>query len=158
MLNEDRWNPSFERACLFCLCVFSARTCPMSPPHTVWCAMAPVPSGDWRSEMEAAAGGALWLQSEQLLPVTSLSVLAGFLLVSVLLLLCASCKGWAPAHTRCDLFQSTGFHGNFITTWSCLFRQKKGSFKYFYKKCLHLEMHQKHKIVCRFQLQIIKMS
>uniref|UniRef100_A0A1A7XI21 ZDB-PUB-030905-1 n=1 Tax=Iconisemion striatum TaxID=60296 RepID=A0A1A7XI21_9TELE len=55
--------------------------------------MAPVLSGDWWSGTAGANGGVSWLGNEQLVSVVSLSVLTGLLLASMLLLLCASCKG-----------------------------------------------------------------
>lgn len=63
--------------------------------------MAPVLSGVWwgpeagvvGSGAAAATGVASWLGSGQLVLVVTLSVLAALLLVSVLLLLCASCQG-----------------------------------------------------------------
>uniref|UniRef100_A0A1A8H5B7 ZDB-PUB-030905-1 n=1 Tax=Nothobranchius korthausae TaxID=1143690 RepID=A0A1A8H5B7_9TELE len=55
--------------------------------------MAPVLSGDWWSGTADTNGGVLWLGSEQLVSVVSLGVLTGLLLASMLLLLCASCKG-----------------------------------------------------------------
>ncbi|XP_026203119.1 phosphoprotein associated with glycosphingolipid-enriched microdomains 1 [Anabas testudineus] len=63
--------------------------------------MAPLLSGVWwgpeagvvGSGAAAASGVASWLGSEQLILVITLSVLAALLLVSVLLMLCASCQG-----------------------------------------------------------------
>ncbi|KAM9737541.1 phosphoprotein associated with glycosphingolipid-enriched microdomains 1 [Menidia menidia] len=63
--------------------------------------MAPVLNGVWwgpeagivRSGVAASAGGASWLGSEQLVLVVTLSTLTALLLVSMLLLLCASCQG-----------------------------------------------------------------
>lgn len=63
--------------------------------------MAPVLSGVWwgpeasvvRSEVAADAGAALWSGSVQLVLAAVLSTLTVLLLVSVLLLLCASCQG-----------------------------------------------------------------
>lgn len=64
--------------------------------------MAPVLSGVWwgpeasvvrGSEAAADAGAALWSGSGQLLLAAVLSTLTVLLLVSALLLLCASCQG-----------------------------------------------------------------
>lgn len=67
--------------------------------------MAPVLSGVWwgpeagivGSGAAAATGVASWLGSGQLVLVVTLSILAALLLVSVLLLLCASCQGQKKA-------------------------------------------------------------
>ncbi|CAK6949391.1 phosphoprotein associated with glycosphingolipid-enriched microdomains 1 isoform X1 [Scomber scombrus] len=67
--------------------------------------MAPVVSGVWwgpeagvvRSGAAAASGVASWLGSGQLVVVITLSTLTALLLVSVLLLLCASCQGQKKA-------------------------------------------------------------
>ncbi|XP_050922872.1 phosphoprotein associated with glycosphingolipid-enriched microdomains 1 isoform X1 [Lates calcarifer] len=67
--------------------------------------MAPVLSGVWwgpeagvvGSGAAAATGVASWLGSEQLVLVITLSALTALLLVSVLLLLCASCQGQKKA-------------------------------------------------------------
>ncbi|GAA6230021.1 phosphoprotein associated with glycosphingolipid-enriched microdomains 1 [Lates japonicus] len=67
--------------------------------------MAPVLSGVWwgpeagvvGSGAAAATGVASWLGSEQLVLVVTLSALTALLLVSVLLLLCASCQGQKKA-------------------------------------------------------------
>ncbi|XP_039978629.1 phosphoprotein associated with glycosphingolipid-enriched microdomains 1 isoform X2 [Xiphias gladius] len=67
--------------------------------------MAPVLSGVWwgpeagviGSGAAAATGVASWLGSEQLVLVVTLSTLTALLLVSVLLLLCASCQGQKKA-------------------------------------------------------------
>lgn len=94
------------------LCVFlvsPAGTCPMSSP--VWCVMAPVLSGVWwgpeagvvGSGAATATGVASWLGSGQLVVVVTLSTLTVLLLVSMLLLLCASCQGWALHHTHAHI-------------------------------------------------------
>ncbi|XP_012724058.3 phosphoprotein associated with glycosphingolipid-enriched microdomains 1 isoform X2 [Fundulus heteroclitus] len=67
--------------------------------------MAPLLSGvRWLSEAgvvgsgtAAATGAASWPQSEQLVLVVTLSIVTGFLLLSVLLGLCASCRGQKKA-------------------------------------------------------------
>lgn len=63
--------------------------------------MAPVLSGVWwgpeagvvGSGTAASTGVASWLGSGQLILIVTLSILTALLLVSVLLLLCASCQG-----------------------------------------------------------------
>ncbi|XP_024863011.1 phosphoprotein associated with glycosphingolipid-enriched microdomains 1 isoform X2 [Kryptolebias marmoratus] len=60
--------------------------------------MAPALGGDWGS-----GAAALWLQTEQLVPVVSVSVCVGLLLVSALLMLCASCKGQKKAANICPV-------------------------------------------------------
>lgn len=99
---------NFNFVCFYLSCISPAGTCPMSFPPTVWCVMAPVLSGVWwgpeagvvGSGAAAATGVASWLGSGQLVLVVTLSILAALLLVSVLLLLCASCQGWAPSRTQ----------------------------------------------------------
>ncbi|XP_004549261.2 phosphoprotein associated with glycosphingolipid-enriched microdomains 1 isoform X1 [Maylandia zebra] len=67
--------------------------------------MAPVLSGVWwgpeagvvGSETAASTGVASWLGSGQLILIVTLSILTALLLVSVLLLLCASCQGQKKA-------------------------------------------------------------
>lgn len=89
-------------------CVSPAGTSPMSSSPTVWCAMAPVLSGVWwgpeagvvGSGTAASTGVASWLGSGQLILIVTLSILTALLLVSVLLLLCASCQGWAPSPSK----------------------------------------------------------
>lgn len=49
---------------------------------------------------EAATGVASWLGGGQLVLAVGLSGLTALLLVSVLLLLCASCQGWVGANTH----------------------------------------------------------
>lgn len=88
--------------------VSPAGTSPMSSSPTVWCAMAPVLSGVWwgpeagvvGSGTAASTGVASWLGSGQLILIVTLSILTALLLVSVLLLLCASCQGWAPSPSK----------------------------------------------------------
>uniref|UniRef100_A0A3P8WM58 Phosphoprotein membrane anchor with glycosphingolipid microdomains 1 n=1 Tax=Cynoglossus semilaevis TaxID=244447 RepID=A0A3P8WM58_CYNSE len=80
--------------------------------------MAPVLSGVWwgpeagivGSGAAAATGVASWLGSEQLILVLTLSVLTVLLLVSVLLLLCASCHGQKKAING----HPTGDHDNLM--------------------------------------------
>lgn len=93
---------------VFFSCVSPAGTSPMSSSPTVWCAMAPVLSGVWwgpeagvvGSGTAASTGVASWLGSGQLILIATLSILTALLLVSVLLLLCASCQGWAPSPSK----------------------------------------------------------
>lgn len=103
------WNFTHKNASVCFSCVFPVGPCPMSSSPTVWCVMAPVLSGVWwgpeagvaGSGTEASTGVASWPGSGQLILVVTLSILTALLLVSVLLLLCASCQGWARhSHTN----------------------------------------------------------